>query len=186
MADIDLERNESSSVWPWILGLAVVAFLAWGIAEAFDADDAAVAGTSVETYETDDFAASPDSEPLNPSPTSSVALVSIMNSPDLWVGRTLPADVYSVADVPTDRGFWITEDDARLMALIIDQPSEEPVDINEGAMLRITGGTLRDPSYLPELPGSPATEETLTMARDQEVFLVVDERNVSIVDHAGG
>jgi len=188
MANIDLERNESSSILPWIIGLAVAALVIWGIAEAFEEGDAAVADAEVETYETeydDEMEYSDvDTEPREPSPTSSVALASITESPDAWVGRTLPDDIYSVASVPTDRGFWIEEDGTQLMAIIIDEPVEAPIDINEGAMLRITDGTLRAPSYLSELPGRPATDETLRMARDQEVFLVVDERNVSIAQTA--
>jgi len=182
MANIDLERNESSSILPWIIGLAVAALVIWGIAEAFEEDDAAIADAEMyETeYDNETEYSDVDTEPREQSPTSSVALASITESPDAWIGRTLPDDIYSVASVPTDRGFWIEEGDAQLMAIIIDEPVEAPIDINEGAMLRITDGTLRAPSYLAQLPGRPATDETLTMARDQEVFLVVDERNVSI------
>lgn len=39
MADIDVQRKESSSIWPWIIGLIVLALLIWLLASLFDNDD---------------------------------------------------------------------------------------------------------------------------------------------------
>ena len=41
MAEISIERKQQRSILPWVLGLALVALLIWGLAEAFDRDDAA-------------------------------------------------------------------------------------------------------------------------------------------------
>ncbi|MEX2572412.1 MAG: hypothetical protein WD737_14025 [Gemmatimonadota bacterium] len=39
MADINVERK-GPSVWPWILGLIVLALLVWAFIEMFDAEPA--------------------------------------------------------------------------------------------------------------------------------------------------
>ncbi|HEX6865305.1 MAG TPA: hypothetical protein VF414_20925 [Thermoanaerobaculia bacterium] len=36
MAEIRIERKQQPSILPWILGLALVALLIWGLAEALD------------------------------------------------------------------------------------------------------------------------------------------------------
>jgi hypothetical protein len=38
VAEISIERKQRSSILPWVLGLALVALLIWGLAEAFDRD----------------------------------------------------------------------------------------------------------------------------------------------------
>jgi hypothetical protein len=38
MADINIDRKRAS-VWPWILGLIVLALLIWALYELFDRDD---------------------------------------------------------------------------------------------------------------------------------------------------
>ena len=49
MADIRIEKKESSgSIWPWILGLLVAALAVWGIAEAFDEGEEALAEEGYE------------------------------------------------------------------------------------------------------------------------------------------
>lgn len=44
MAEIRVERKRTSSIWPWVLGLAALALLIWLLAEmrGGDRDDAAV------------------------------------------------------------------------------------------------------------------------------------------------
>lgn len=42
MADINVERT-GPSIWPWILGLLVLALVLWGLVEAFDSDEPEVA-----------------------------------------------------------------------------------------------------------------------------------------------
>jgi hypothetical protein len=44
MADIDVERK-GPSIWPWIIGLIVLALLIWALASLFGEDEPEVAGT---------------------------------------------------------------------------------------------------------------------------------------------
>jgi hypothetical protein len=109
-----------------------------------------------------------------------------MEVPSRFIGRTLPDGEVDVASVPTDRGFWIERNGERLFALIIDVPQEEPKDINPGARLSLSDGTLRGPQDLSELRGRPLDADTEQIALAQEAFLVIDERYIEIVRPAGG
>lgn len=44
MADIDVERKKAS-IWPWIIGLLVLALLIWALMEMFESDEPEVVGT---------------------------------------------------------------------------------------------------------------------------------------------
>lgn len=48
MADINVERR-GPSIWPWILGLLVLALVIWGVAEMVDEDEPQV--TEAESVE---------------------------------------------------------------------------------------------------------------------------------------
>ena len=50
MADINVERK-GPSIWPWIVGLIVLALLAWLLMGVLGDDDEVVEGETVETVE---------------------------------------------------------------------------------------------------------------------------------------
>lgn len=185
MADIDVQRK-GPSIWPWIIGLLVLALIIWAVAEMVDTDDAELAET--ELIEEEPAAEiQPDvlTEPEAVAPAAGISVAEIAESPTTFTGRTLDAEV-RVVDVPTDRGFWIEDQGKRLFAIIIDQPREVPLDINPGQTLRISQATVRDPSSLTNLPGAPLDADTERLAREQPVFLVVDEGNIQIVGGQSG
>lgn len=43
MADIRIEEKKGTPIWPWLLGLLLLALVGWGLYEAFDTDDDMVA-----------------------------------------------------------------------------------------------------------------------------------------------
>lgn len=189
MAEIPIERKRGTPVWLWLLALLLVAGLIWWFVAA--------AGDEEEQYATPVVGVEPvdepvfDTEPVEPVTTAGemngmegVTLTQIVDNPDEYVNETFPETEVSVGEVATDRGFWIEDQGERLFALLQDQPQEQPVDINPGQRLRIENGTLRDPSYLPELEGDPLDQDTQRIAQAQDIFLVVDERFVDIL--AGG
>lgn len=176
MADIDVERK-GPSIWPWIIGLIILALLIWLLAEWLGDDDEVVETPVPAAVEPITPATTP--EPVAQAPGISIA--DILGNPAGWLGRDFTDEV-RVVEVPTDRGFWIEDQGARLFAIIIDQPAEEPKDINPGQELRITEGVLRDRTFLPELPGEPLDPQTEQIAQNQPIFLVVDERNINILE----
>ena len=171
MAKIPVEKKQQPSwIW-WLLGLLVLGGITWALVETFDDEEEA------------DVAAMEEVEPIPPPPptdSEDVDIGAILASPGQYVGEPFPSTEITVASVPTDRGFWISENGDSLFALIIDVPEEQPMDINPNQTLQIEGGTLRDSSFLPELSGRPLDAATEKIAREQSIFVVLDERNITI------
>jgi hypothetical protein len=185
MADIPVEKkDEGGGLMPWLLGLLVFAFLGWGLWTLLSADDAEP-GADDETVAVQTEAPAEPDEPPAPDTTADArepTLGAILGNPSTYIGDAVPRLEATTPEVPTDRGFWIEDDGERLLAILIDQPREEPIDINPGQRLRVTGGTLRAPRDLGQIPGVPLDADTQRLAEQQDIFLVVDERNVEILE----
>lgn len=180
MAQIPVEKKRGTPVWIWLLALLLLLLLLWWLFDWLgdDEDVTPVADAPVVTEEI---------EPITPVGTpemvdDEVTLGDITTAPDRWIGRSFPQMQVVVAEVPTDRGFWIEGEGERLLVLVEDQPQEQRVDINPGQTVRIDGGTLRSPDYLPQLGGDPIESDTESLVREQEIFLVTDERNITILE----
>ena len=184
MADIDLERKSGGGMgwlW-WAVGLLLLVLIVWWVWPEGDEPEAEFA--DVETTE-----AVETTEPVTPAATPQpvadipgVSVGDILGNPDNHIGDTFPRAEVTAVEVPTDRGFWIEDEGERLFAIIIDRPEEQPKDINPGATLRIDGGTLRDRTFLPEIPGEPLDPTTERMAEQQDIFLVVDEAEITVLE----
>lgn len=109
------------------------------------------------------------------------AVAAFLAAPEAHIGETLPSTEATVADVPTDRGFWVEIDGQRLFAVLRDQPAERPLDIDAGMSIRLDGGTLRDASYLEQL-ATPVDADTRRIIDELGAFLVVDESSVVKLD----
>lgn len=175
MADIDLQRKERGGLaWLWaLLALLLLALIVWWLWPDDDAEVMAP-GEDVEMVEP-----APETEPTS---VVDVGIAQILANPEQWIGRTFPDTRATVAQEMTDRGFFIEDQGQQLLVILIDQPEEEPLDINPQQTVRITDGTLRSPDYLGQIPGDPLEADTEQLVRDQEIFLVVDERNISILE----
>ena len=185
MAEIHIERKKSTA-WLWLLlaALAVLAVLAW-LLWPDPAETTPLTATIVDPIPAPATVAT--IAPLDSTPTANAGtptIATILANPPQWVGREFSGTV-TVAEVPTDRGFWIEEGGSRLFAILIDAPAEVPLDINAGQTIRIRG-TLRDAAYLPQLPGRPIVAATQELARRAPVYLVADEQAITIVDPAAG
>lgn len=177
MADIDLERKEGPKVWPWIAALLALALVIWGVSEAVDTEAEMADVEGVQPVEV-----TPATTPEPAATGAAVTLGDILGNPDGYLGETFPRAEVRVVEVPTDRGFWIEDEGNRLFAVVIDQPREERVDLNPGQTVRIDQGMLRDRTYLPDLEGEPLDADTERLAEQQEIFLVVDERYIDILE----
>ncbi len=182
MANIPVEKK--SSVWPWVLlalGLlaALLVFL-WVMAP--EEESATVnAGSEVDrAFEPGEVRDAATNATLASAATS-YGLVDVLDRPLDFAGRDDFAGEVAVPSVPTDRGFWIAQDDARMFAVIIDGPEEVPVDINSGQTLRVENGMLRDKTFLGDFPGEPLEDDTLNILSDQDIFLIVHENDIEIL-----
>lgn len=179
MADINVERK-GPSIWPWIIGLIVLALLIWALTELFD-DDA------------DDLVTEPiadDTALVGPEPMDADAMLvlfpvaEIVADPASFASRPVSGEV-RVTDVPTDRGFWIEQDGQRLFAILRDQPAEEPIDINAGQTLRISDATVLTGNRITPITGE-LDADTRGIVEGEDVVLSIDESNIEIVSRAGG
>lgn len=183
MAEIRLEKKKKRGMgWLWaLLALLLLLLLVWWLWP-----DAEV-GEPVEPVATEPFGTEVEPEgpvePVEPMVgAEGLGLGVILANPADYVGEPFPGAEVQVAEVPTDRGFWIEQDGQRLFAIIVDMPEEEPKDINPGQTLNVEQGTLRDSGYLAELPGEPLDADTEEIARQQPIFLVVDERYIEVLE----
>lgn len=176
MADINLEQKRGGMGWLWwVLGLAALVLILWWV---WPDGEETEFGDLDEPMETVTPATTPDPVAAMPG----ISIGDILGDPDNFIGETFPRAEVTVVEVPTDRGFWIEDDGQRLFAIIIDQLRDQQMDINPGQTLRIDEGMLRDRTFLPEIPGAPLDQDTETIAGNQEIFLVVDEEHITILE----
>lgn len=186
MARIDLEKKKTGMGWLWALLLLVaLALLLWWLWGAWSDDepDYAVDETLEEPYEPVAPADEPDVGEGAMAAAAGLPVAQIVADPESWFDRSVNGEV-EVVEVPTDRGFWIEQDGARLFALIVDRPAEVPLDIQTGQALRLSDATIhRADAALAEggIPGTPLDEDTRRIAEGEEAILVVDESDIEIL-----
>lgn len=176
MAEIPIEKK-SSNTWIWILLAAVLlGLLLWWLLA--DNNDDAVTTEPVAVEQTAEVATAA------PEMAGTMTIASILANPAAYYGREGFTGEVAVGGPLTDRGFWIENDGSRMLAIIIDEPREVPLDINPGQTLRISGGTIRNPADVESLPGVPLDQDTINAMQGQEAVLVVDESNIEIIEGA--
>jgi hypothetical protein len=176
MARIPVEKKSSNKSWLWLLLiLLLVGLLIWWLLAANDDDEVVV----------EDTLAIEQTDPIVTDTTGMMTIAAILANPSQYYGRDGFTANVGVAGPLTDRGFWITDDQGnRMLAIIIDQPREVPLDINPGQQLSITDGTIRNPAEVETLPGVALDNDTIDAMEGQQAVLVVDEDNIEILDAA--
>jgi hypothetical protein len=185
MADIDVERK-GPSIWPWIIGLIILALLIWALVELFGEDEAEVAEAPVPAV------VSPGPVPADPPPPEPIAqgprtLADLMGTPAAFIGQpfSTPAAV-RVAEVPSDRGFWVEDQGARVFVVLneggpgtadVQGRVDERPDLNPGDMVQVTEAVAQDPTFINSLQG-PLDDQTRQILQGLPVYLVTDARNI--------
>jgi len=177
MAEIPVEKKSSGKGWLWLLLLLVIiAAIAWWLLS--EADESETVGPIVVE----------ETEPTMPATqgagSGDMTLAAILADPSAYYGREGFSGTVTVGGPLTDRGFWIESEGNRMFAIVIDQPRERPVDINVGATLDISGGTIRNPAEIEDLTGDTLDEDTVDAMEGQQAVLVVSEDNIDISDEA--
>lgn len=187
MAEIPVEKKSSKLPWLLLALLVLGGLIIWLFASADDDDvmitDTAIKGDVIEEIDPIGEPVLTESE-LPEQLASSIAytLADVLGDPPTYIGRNDFDSEVETPSVPTDRGFWVENDGARIFAVLIDGPREDPVDINPGQDLRIQEGMLRDASTITDIPGKPLDADTLAILEQQDVFLVVHEDDVTILN----
>ena len=177
MAEINVERK-SGFPWLWvILGLLVLALIIWWVMP--DEEPVAVAPLPAPAV-----VDAPPPVPVAQGPAFTVA--DVLGNPTPWIGRTVTPQALRVAEVPSDRGFWVEEQGQRMFVVLNEggpgtadvqgQAAEQP-DINPGDMIQITEAMVHDATFLQNIQGT-LSPETRQILEGQQVFLVTDGRNI--------
>jgi hypothetical protein len=180
MADINVERK-GASIWPWIIGLLVLALLIWLLFSLLDSDDDEIAFDEPVPAVVD--------EPFE-QPVALGCVSQVMADAMGMAGQAVTCDAVRVAEVPSDRGFWIEEGGQRMFVVLDEgapgvppgvsdvqgEMAERP-DINPGDMLRITGATVRDASYIQSM--SMLDDDTRQILQGVTTFLTADGSDVT-------
>ncbi len=128
MADINVERK-GPSIWPWIIGLLVLALLIWAIAEMVDTDEEEMA--RVEEVE-EPVAAVPTPAPTVPEAEAvEIETLAPLGLDD--VGRTVMLEG-EVVGQPTNQGFWVASElNGEPNAIFVQTPART----RDGQMLQM-------------------------------------------------
>jgi hypothetical protein len=189
MAEIQIERKDTS-IWPWILGILLLALLIWGIYEALDDDTVdlpvAVAPLPAPPLVDEVQPLPPAANPPTPiAQAAGIPVSQIIESPATWTGRTVNGEV-RVGEVVSDRGFWITDQGERLFVVInenVNTPGET-INIEANQTLRIREAVVYRGDQLATIPGT-LEPQARNIAQGQPVVLVADGRNINILGQAG-
>jgi hypothetical protein len=185
MADINVERKGGGGglgkLLPLLLGLLLLGALAWWLLGRGD-DEVETVAPVAETVEPAPVA------PAVPAPTAPAAAVvpvaAIIAAPAGYIGQAQTGTV-RVAEVVSDRGFWIEEGGQRMFAVVAEpQNTEQQLNINAGQMVQLSG-TVYNQERIGEIPGQ-IEAQTREIIQSQPAFLYVLPRDVKIMQAEGG
>lgn len=130
MADIDIERKSSSSWLWWLLGLIVLALLIWLVADMMDDDDPEVAAVPAVVDP-----AAPVAVPVAAAPAG-LTIAQVLANPAAYAGQSFSTGPVRVAEVVSDRGFWVENEGQRLFVVKNESPQPGVSDVQGAADTR--------------------------------------------------
>ena len=190
MADIDIERKKKSPL-PWVLGLLVLALLAFLLMRGCSDDDPepAVVGTDTTTFTDTTMGAAPMASPATDTTAMGAAGAAGAGAAAAgagWIGTVMAGTNAGqttggdgiVPETPSDRGFWIEENGQRVFA-ILAEPMEQVKDIDPGQRVRISNARVLRGSEASQIPQDVDAQARQT-AQGQQYFLLVPASGVII------
>lgn len=121
MADINVERK-GPSIWPWVIGLLVLALLIWAIAEMVDTDEDQVAETEQVEEVEEPPAAVPTPTPTQPGMEDAVEFETLTPIGSDDIGRQVQLSG-EVVGQPTDEGFWVRTETDQQDVIFVQGPA---------------------------------------------------------------
>lgn len=184
MADIDVERKGGMAWLWWLLGLLLIALLLWWLFSGDDEEDVAVTEPVPAVVEPAPVATTP---PAAASPT----IADVLSNPGMYAGQSFTTQEVEVAEVVSDRGFWIENDGQRLFVVKNESPEPGVADVqgqadvrdgrnvNAGDRLQINGTLYTSADEVQP----PLDAQTRQQIEDQPIFL---QANVADIQHMSG
>lgn len=181
MADMNVHRK-GPSIWPWIIGLLVLALLIWALVELFESDDETV---DLDPATEQALVVEPVSEPIGPGVmVAALPAAEIRQSPDAYQGQTV-SGLATIAEVPAEGGFWIDDGGQRLFVVVIGPATGGLTQLQPGQTIRITEATVARSSELASQAPDVGSAVRQT-AGDEDVVLLVEGANLQAVDETTG
>lgn len=172
MAEIKIQRK-SFTIWPWLVAALAVALLVWGLTDL---------GPDVDETERQAQTTPADTGAVPTSGSEAIPIVAILSRPAEYAGETVSGTAH-VAEVISDRGFWVEQEGRRLFAVIEEIP-KEIVDVNAGQMVRLTG-IVYTAETRQQVEGT-MEPDARKVAAQQPAFLYVKGTDVSIINRDPG
>lgn len=203
MADIHVEKR--NPVWPWILGLVVLALLIWALMAGRGEDRTAVTtgDTTSPALTTVPETTPPATTPAVPPPAATTAaapgttadeipVAVIVEQPAMYDDQTVTGTAV-VAAVEPDRGVWIEQEGQRLLVVVTDPQGQADgadaaiVNLQPGQTVRLTGIVQEaGPDTGATGTGTATTDAGQQQAaQDEQVYLSVVATDIEPADDAG-
>lgn len=189
MADIDIERKKKSP-FPWIIGLLVLALLAFLLMRSCGDDDAVepavVTDTTTAMTDTTTAMSAPVTDTTMMGAAGAAGAGAATAAGAGWIGTVLAGTNAGqttggsgiVPETPSDRGFWIEENGQRVFA-VLAEPMEQMKDVDPGQTVMLSNARVMRGSEAGQLPQSVDAEARQT-AQGQGYFLYVPANGVQI------
>lgn len=178
-------ETRTRSVLPLIIGLLVLAALAWALMNYMNrsrGDATPVVGDTAATpaVTTPAREGMRDVPPGDPAATNDwFPIAAIFGGPSTYVDRRISGNA-RVVEVPSDRGFWIEQDGQRMFVMVNEpQSMEQALDINVGQTLALSG-TVHDNTSIGR-SGVSLTDEARQVIGGQKAFVLVQPADIRIV-----
>ena len=183
MADIDVERKSGANWLWWLLGLLLLALLIWAIAEMLDDEGEVAEPVATEIVEP----AAPVVVPVAGA-TGAATIAEVLANPGAYAGQSFSTQQVRVAEVVSDRGFWIENNGQRLFVVKNESPEQGTADvqgpadtrpsrnIDAGDMVQINGTLYASPDQVQP----PLDNQTRQRMQGQPIFL---QANVADIQH---
>jgi len=160
VAHIDIQKKSGSGwVW-WIVGLIILALLAWWLIGAMNGDrtsasDGVVATTVVVPLAVSEVPARPaNSSAVTTGPITDLATLTTASSASVLAGRTVVLTGAPVASVVSDKGFWAGDSSAAGQRVFVVRGNQDASytapdgAVNPGTRVNVYGVVQAMPSDL--------------------------------------
>lgn len=195
MADIDVQRKSGMGWLWWILGLIVLALIIWWIVEANDNDADDVAAVPVATAPAAEVATPATAPMAATAPTttaaSSATIADVLANPTTYAGQPFSTGQVKVAEVVSDRGFWVEGNNGQRLFVVMDEspkpgtadvqgpPDTKPTRTEKaGDMVQINGTLYTSADQVQP----PLDAQTKQAVQGQPIFL---QANVADIQNQG-
>lgn len=189
MADIDIERKSGGMSWLWwLLGLLLLALLAWWLLSGDDEREVAVV----------DPVAAPavvDPAPVAPAPVAATPTIAdVLANPATYAGQPFSTGQVRVAEVISDRGFWIENNGQRMFVIKNESPVPGVADtqgaadtrdgrtVNAGDMVQINGTVMNSADGVQP----PLDDQARQVIQAQPAFLQANVADIQHMDAGAG